>query len=348
YWPAYCGKKLVGFSRAYAWGLDNGTVVAPNTSLAIKIFDPETLVEDKTATLNLGPVALDKIVNICNDFKGHLVACTGGEGGAQSDVYYWTSIDAAPVHLGTLPEPVYTNTHNEDCSKFIQVAGDITANALISYSPKFTATGDHIVVPVNGGVMDANYTTISTGYNVMTSGYFQMIAFYGADLSTSSYTVGFNEGGAPKVSYFNANGTELYTATIGLNGVPFTAEAGGATAWWAQGGVSHKKGGARRPFVCAMTINGKQYTLALNGYDWRQKAKFTSADFKEFDTQSVLNHDFIRAYVNFDPTTGGGGNMANGYGGCACWTYDEENHVANLAIWYSLEGLATFRMTCYE
>lgn len=348
YWPAYCGKKLVGFSRSYAWGIDNGVSIAPNPSLAIKIFDPETLIEDKTATLNLGSLTVDKIVNICNDVKGHLIACTGGENGAQSDVYYWTAIDATPIHLGTLPEPVYTNSHNADCSKFIQVAGDITTKALISYSPKFTATGDHIVVPVNGGVMDTDYTTISTYHDVMVSGYFQMIAFYDADLITGSYAVGYNEGGIPKVGYCRATGGELYTSTINLNAVPFTAVAGGADKWWAGDGKSHGKGGARRPFVSAMTINGKQYMLALSGYDWRQKAKFTSADFKEFDTESILNHDFIRAELAFDSTTTGGGAMAYGYGGCACWTYDEETREANLAIWYSLEGLATFRLTCYE
>ncbi len=342
FFPAFCENYLVGFSRVYAWGNTNGASVSSNPNLAILVWDANTL-EPVNKTLNLGSLNVGQIVNICNDWKGHVVAATGGINGADSEVYYWTSLEAAPVKVGKLPTAVYTNTHEVDASMFIQVAGDITGDAAITYMPTKTAEGSHIVVKVRGGVMDQNYSTISTGYPSNDKAWFQMISLFGPG-DNANYIVGDTEGegnGSIKVYYNSHSGMTLYTMPAHLNGKPFTD----GVTWWSATGKSSNRGGSRRPFVMAMVVNDKEYSLVLTGYDWSNRSQMMTGDLQTY-TSDALCYDMRRYEIS---VIGAGGlNATDSFGGCGCWYWDQDAHEGHVAIWNGREGLATFLLSSYE
>ncbi len=340
--PAFCGDKIVGFSRVYAWGNTNGRVIPANPDLAFKVWDVNTL-EEVSDKLNLGSLQASQIVNITNDWKGHLVAATGGMAGAQSDIYYWTSLSDAPHHVGTLPNPVYTHAvHEVDASMFIQVAGDITADAVITYMPEKTATGDHQVVNVRGGAI-AGSRKISTGYPSNDKAWFQMISMFGTD-ENASYIVGETEGsgnGSVKAYFNNSIGLTVSVMPAHLNGKPFTD----GVVWWSGTGNVSSRGGSRRPFVMAMVINGKPYSLVLTGYAWSNRSQMMTGDFSEY-TGDALCYDFRR--LETEKYGAGGLDAQLSYGGAGCWYWDQENNEGRVAIWYGREGLATFLISSYE
>lgn len=342
FFPAFCGDYVVGFSRVYAWGNTNSASVAANPNLAILVWDANTL-EPVNKTLNLGSLNAGQIVNICNDWTGHVVAATGGLNGADSEVYYWTSLDAAPVKVGKLPTAVYTNSHQVDASMFIQVAGDITGDAVITYMPTKTAEGNHIVVKVRGGVMDQTYSTITTGYPSNDKAWFQMISLFGTG-DNANYLVGETEGegnGSVKVYYNSHSGMTLYTMPAHLNGKAFTD----GVTWWSATGKSSNRGGARRPFVMAMVINGKEYSLVLTGYDWSNRSQMMTGDLQTY-TGDALCYDMRR--LELAVIGAAGLNASDSFGGCGCWYWNDEAHEGHIAIWNGREGLATFLVSSYE
>lgn len=340
--PAFCGDKIVGFSRVYAWGNTNGVNIPANPSLAFKVWDVSTL-EESTAKLNLGPLTADKIVNITNDGVGHLIAATGGMNGAESEVYYWTSLDAAPIRVGRLEQPVYTHTsHEVDASMFIQVAGDITGEAVISYMPTKTATGNHIAVNVHGGAI-AESKTISSGYPSNDKAWFQMISFFGTDYN-SNYLVGDTEGegnGSVRVYNNSASGVTNSVMPAYLNGVPMSD----GIQWWSATGKSGGRGGSRRPFVMAMNINGMDYSLVLTGYDWTTRSQMMTGDFSRF-----INDDLTYDMRRYETAQLGGGglNGITSFGSAGCWYWNADANEGRVAIWNSREGLATFLISSYE
>lgn len=339
--PAFCGDNLVGFSRVYAWGNTNGVTIAPNHSLAFKVWDVNTL-EPVSATLNLGNLSPSDIVNITNDWNGHLVAATGGLNGAQSDVYYWTSLSDAPRHVGTLPSPVYTNTHEVDGSMFIQVAGDITGDALITYMPVKTATGDHVVVSVRSGSISGS-RTLSSGYPSNDQAWFQMISMFGTD-ENANYIVGETEGtgnGSVKAYYNSSNGMTLSTMPAYLNGKAFSD----GVVWWSATGHVSLRGGSRRPFVMAMMINGKEYSLVLTGYSWSNRSQMMTGNFSEY-LDDALCYDMRRYQTS---KIGSGGLDAQlSFGSAGCWYWDADTNQGRVAIWNGREGMATFIISSYE
>ena len=342
FFPAFCGENIIGFSRVYAWGNTSGASVPANPSLAMLVWDAATLAP-VNKSLNLGSLNVGEIVNICNDWKGHVVAATGGVNGAESEVYYWTSLESAPVKVGKLPTPVYTNTHEVDASMFIQVAGDITGDAIITYMPTKTADGEHVAVKVRGGTMDQTYSTIKSGYPSNDKAWFQMISLFGCD-DNANYLVGDTEGegnGSVKVYYNSHSGMTLYTMPAHLNGKPFTDGA----AWWSSTGKSSNRGGARRPFVMAMVINGKEYSLVLTGYDWSNRSQMMSGDLQTY-TGDVLSYDMRR--LENQVIGAAGLNATDSFGGCGCWYWNDEAHEGHVAIWNGREGLATFLVSSYE
>ena len=341
FFPAFCGDRLVGFSRVYAWGNNNGRNIAPDHSLAFKVWDATTL-ESTGETLNLGSLSPAEIVNITNDWKGHLVAATGGLLGKPSDIYYWTSLSAAPVKVGTLPQPVYTSSHEVDASMFIQVAGDITADAVVTYMPTKTSNGEHVAVSItSGNISDSRI--ISTGYPSNDKAWFQMISLFGTD-NNAPMLVGETEGegnGSVHAYLLNSSGSLLSVMPAHLNG----REMSDGIAWWSGTGNTSLRGGARLPFVMAMMINGKPYSLVLTGYHWRARASMMSQDLATF-IDDDLSYDFCRYEMSVLGAAGGDFQMT--YGGAGCWYWDDENHIGRIAIWYGREGLATFLVSNYE
>lgn len=342
FFPAFCGDKIVGFSRVYAWGNTNGVSIPANPSLAFKVWDVSTL-EESSAKLNLGPLTADRIVNITNDGVGHLIAATGGMNGAESEIYYWTSLDAAPVRVGKLSQPVYTHpTHQVDASMFISVAGDITGDAVISYMPSKTVNGEHVAVSVRGGAIESERTVI-TGYPSNDKSWFQMISFFSPD-NNSNYLVGETEGdgnGSVKVYNNSASGVTNSVMPAYLNGVPMSD----GIQWWSATGKSGGRGGSRRPFVMAMNVNGKEYSLVLTGYDWTTRSLMMTGDFSKF-----INDDLTYDMRRYETALLGGGglNATTSFGSAGCWYWDADANVGYVAIWNGREGLATFLISSYE
>lgn len=341
FFPAFCGNRVVGFSRVYAWGNNNGRSIAPDHSLAFKVWDAETL-EPVDETLNLGSLSPSDIVNIANDWVGHIVAATGGLNGKASDLYYWTSLSSAPVKVGALPTPVYTNSHEVDASMFIQVAGDITTDAVVTYMPTKTSSGDHVAVTVSGGAITES-RTISTGYPSNDQAWFQMISLFGTD-SSSQFLVGETEGegnGSTKAYLCSGAGSLLSVMPAHMNGRAMSD----GIVWWSGTGNVSKRGGSRVPFVMAMVLNGKPYSLVLGGYHWRTASMMMSQDMSEFIADD-LSHDFCK--YEMSKTGGAGGDFQLSFGSAGCWYWDEENHIGRVAIWAGREGLATFFVSNYE
>ncbi len=343
FYPAFCGDKIVGFSRVYAWGNTNGRNIAPNHSLAFKVWDVATL-EEVNTTLNLGSLSPSDIVNITNDWTGHVVAATGGLNSKPSELYYWTSLEAAPVKVGTLPVPVYTHTvHEVDASMFIQVAGDITSDAVVTYMPTKTSTGDHVAVNVRGGSIDQNYRTITTGYPSNDQAWFQMISMFGTD-DRANYLVGETEGtgnGSVKAYYNTFTNMTIATMPAYLNGKPFSD----GIAWWAATGATSSRGGSRRPFVMAMMVNGKEYSLVLTGYAWEYRSQMMTGDFSAY-IGDALCYD-MRKYQQAQIGSAGLDAQLS-FGSVGCWYWDDDAHEGRVAIWNGREGLATFLISSYE
>lgn len=340
FFPAFSGDKIVGFSRVYAWGNSQKGFPA-NPALAFKVWDANTL-EPVNATLNLGSLNAGEIVNITNDWVGNIVCATGGVNGAPSAAYYWTSLDAAPVKIGDLPQPVYFNTHNVDAAMFIQVAGDITKQAVISYMGQRGATGEHVAVNVVNGQVQ-NSKTITTGYPSNDRSWFQMISFFGTD-NASNYLVGETEGdgnGSVRVYYNTSSGMTASVMPAYLNGKPFSD----GVTWWSATGKSGGRGGCRRPFVMAMNINGKDYSLVLTGYDWSYRSQMMTGDFSEY-TGDALCYD-MRKY-SMAKIGAAGLNGITSFGSAGCWYWDADNNQGRIAIWNGREGLATFIVSSYE
>lgn len=336
---AFCGPEhVVGFSRVYAWEGTGGT----DTSLAFKVWDAKTL-EETNLSVNLGPLSPGQIVNVTSDWKGHMVAATGGLNNAPSDIYYWTSVDAAPVKVGTLPVPVYFNSHALDANCAIAVAGDITADAAISYLAPRSPNGDHNVAYVRSGEIAGN-TVITTGYPSNDRSYTQMISLFGPD-ENASYLVGDTEGekqnGSVKVYYQTAAGLTLGTMPAYMNGLNYTD---GITCWVATG-CYLERGGGRRPFVMAMQLNGKDYSLVLTGYDWDNFNVMMNGDMTEF-IQDALTYDNRRYMTDLMGAAGFATHWS--YGSCGTWYWDDEKKEGKVATWMGRATLSTFMMHCYE
>lgn len=344
--PAFCeDNKLVGFSRMYAWGnTDENGAPAPaaDLSLAFKVWDATTL-ELLNETVNLGSLAPGQIVNITNDSKGHMVAATGAVNSGESEVYYWTSLAAAPVKVGKLPVPVYFNSHSLDANLAIEVVGDITGDAAISYIAQRSATGEHNIVYVRGGQI-ASSKVISTGYPSNDASYFQMISLFSPD-ENSAYLIGDGEGtrdnGSIKGYYQTAAGLTVNDMFRYHNGVDFTD---GVTCW-SQTGVYGLRGGARRPHMMAMNMNGKDYALCVTGYDWENFTVMMNGDMTEF-INDVLTYDMRSYFISLVGSAGFA--TAWGFGGNGTWYWDDEAKEGKVAVWFGRMGMFTYRIHCYE
>lgn len=340
----FCGEKLVGFSRIYGWGTAD---VTPNADYAIKVWDAATLQE--SGTLNLGTeVKTTNIINVTNDSKGHLVAATGGLNGAESKVYYWTSLTEAPKCVGTLAKPAYTSSVSYEGAMFIQVVGDITGDAAISYLNQKTSDGQFEVAYVRGGAITTS-KTITTGYPSNEGPQeWQMISLYD-ETENSNYLVGLSQGEVVNGSIFgyykSQSGQLLGTMGNYMNGKTYTDGVG---AWINMGNKLSRPGG-RRPFMMAMTFNGKRYSECLNGYDWDNYNMFmdeTMSMMYYSNALSALTHD-LRKYT--ESVRGSAGISAGwSFGSTGCWCWNQEENIGYVAIWQGREGMATFRVTSYQ
>lgn len=353
--PSFCGKdNLVIFSRRYAWG-DSGSdnpknAMVADPSNAFKVYDRVTLQE--SGSLNLGGIAPADVVAVASDWVGNMVAAVGRKASGKTDFYYWTAPDAAPVHAGTANVSVEIGNHDTDAGSYINVAGDITGDALIAASAPRDNEGSHYKFVVRNGQVRTEPQIIKTGHSSNDKAWFQMISFFGPE-ENAPYLVGDTEDNAPEDNgqirvYLNSstgkNRASMDYHTSGVNG--WHHDDG--EDWWSRSGKWLSRGGGRRPSVNAMVINGMPYSYFTTGTDWRNRGILMDQEFK--------------AVINMYPTFGFGNCtreknpnkeeasiwLPYSFGCMADWMYDEEEQEGYVAVWSDRFGLNTFKLTCYE
>src|SRR5690606_35774060 len=104
--------------------------------------------------------------------------------------------------------------------------------------------------------------------------------------------------------------------------------------WWVGTGVSTARYGGRSPVVSGMVINGKSYAVITSGTAWWHAAAVMQTDLQ------TLAHQNLNIATSV--------NRGWSYGSWVDWCYDEEAKEGHLAIWFSREGLRTYKLTCFE
>jgi len=354
--PAFCGKdKIVVFSRRFAWG-DTGSAgakyaMSPNHTYAFMVYDVKTL--DRAGSLNLGGISPGEVVAVASDWIGNMVAAVGRKESGKTDFYYWTSVDAEPKHIGTVPFTIDISDNETDAGSYINVAGDITTNAVIAASAPRTDKGQHYKFGVYRGVIDPEYKIIETGHSALDKNQFQMISFFGT-ADNDPYLVGDTEdigkdSGQIQVYLNNSNGTNRGYADYyktWFNG----AVADDGDAWWSRSGQWLNRNGGRRPTVHAMVLNGKPYSYFTTGTEWRVRGILCD--------QSL--NDLVPGYPNFSfglctrdkhpdkDKKEGGIYIKDSFGCMADWYFDDEAQEGYVAVWSDRWGMNMFHITCFE
>lgn len=324
---AYCGHDhIVLMAAQYSDPqFDNPDLKVQDESLSFKVFNASDL--SQAGNLNIGSFKLSEIRTITSDWNGVLVALVNTNG--TSALYYWTSYSSAPKLVGQLPELMGTATNG---SNYLQVAGDIFGQANVTTGAGADADGSHYMIHIeNGSITDTQI--ITTGYASNDCNGFQMISPLKPE-PNSSYLVGDGEGGSNTNNTIRvyANTYKGATKVIMPNVLQNIWES-----WWVGTGASLARGGARRPYVSAMYINGKYYAAIMNGTAW-----WWHNDIAEID-------DLLTRVNNGDGTAGAFSvNCAWSFGGSCDWYYDPEIKEAYWVHYVDRYGMSTVRLTCYE
>lgn len=353
--PAFCGKdKIVVFSRRYAWG-DTGAAgakyaMAADPAHAFLVYDVRTL--EQSGSLNLGSIKSSEVVAVTSDWAGNMVAAVGRKAGGKTDFYYWTSPDAAPEHIGTTDAVVDISINETDAGSYINVAGDITTNAVIATSAPRTDKGQHYKFHAYRGVLEPTYEVIETGRSELDQSQFQMISYYGTS-DSDPYIVGdtspngSEDNGQVKIAINNFDGSvraECDYHPTWYNG----AFHDDGEQWWSRSGKWLSRNGARRPTVHAMVLNGKEYAYFTTGTDWRMRALMTDTGFST-GYLGYPTFGFGLCTKDKHPTHKDGGMWLNQSLGCmADWYFDDEAQEGYVAVWTDRWGMNMFYITCYE
>lgn len=319
---AYCGHNhVVLLARQYSDPrFDDPSMNVPNEQLALKVFNAVDF--SQAGNLNIGSIEISSIRAITSDWNGVLVAAVNKGGSA--DLYYWTSPTVAPKLYAHINENICSST---DGSNYLQITGDIFAQANITTGGVRGAKGEHYMIHVENGQV-TNTQTISSGYPSDDCGGFQMISAIRTDLN-SSYVVGDNEGSGNNTLRVYANTYSGKTKVIMPNVLQSDWQQ-----WWVGTGSSLARGGARRPYVSSMYINGKYYVALMLGTGW-----WWHNDIAELDDLHARVTGTTVAYST---------NCAWSFGGSCDWYWDPELKEAYWVGYTDRYGMYSVRLTCYE
>ncbi len=323
---AFCGQEhLVLLARQYSDPHFDSGVQPSVPEYSVKVFTRDQL--NYVGDLNVGSIALNSIRAISSDINGVLVAtvCTG----SGVDFYYWKSYSETPISLGHISE---TGCCNVDGSNYVQITGDIFTEANIAVNAARGPEGNHYMIHVENGKL-GNVHLISTGYSSGDGNAFQMISPIRTD-ENSSYIVGDND---PRVYADNDNNTlRVYANTFSGKTkatMPNVLQNDWQT-WWVGTGAKLSRGGARRPYVSSMLINGKHYSALMLGTGW-----WWHNDIAETEN---LHNRVLGASIAFDT------NCGWSFGGSCDWYWDEDKKEAYWAVYADRYGAIVTRLTCYE
>lgn len=339
--PAFCGHDhIVVFARAYA--------LAGQPDKAFKVFDPATL--DAKGTLNLGGINPADVVTVASDWHGNMIAAVGRKTTGKSDLYIWTSPDAAPVLLGSTHVSVEVDSNPDNAASYLSVAGDLTGNAVIAFGGPRDDAGTHYKYNVYGGQLNSDYKTIETGYSSKDQFQFQMISYFGVK-DSDSYLVG-----DCKVSdksdkmedevaiYVNAANGDRLAAADYYNTAYNGWNHDNGDGWWQRSGQTMKRMGARRPTVHAMYINGLYYAFWTTGSIYTMRTLITDRNLDQYYTD-------YGCFWGFGKTTQAMTGSVNswqrdGYGPMADWYFDDETQHGYIALWIDRVGMVMFELSC--
>lgn len=205
-----------------------------------KLFDRETGAS-VSGKLNIEGTA-GMPASLANDSEGNMIGVVN-TGGA-SVIYKWTAVDAAPVQVVSLP--------GINATKETRIRGDINGDAYITATAPQGPNGDHYRFKVTDGVVDPNYTVISTGLKSNDGAWVQTLSAVDATENTIYYIADpFNTSSADMTSnmYYMKNGV-----VTGFNGpVGWPDYPPGASNW----------GHYTNETVHAFRFNGGIYALAV-------------------------------------------------------------------------------------
>lgn len=312
---AYCGDNIVLLSRDYV-------ASDPTSPHCIKVVNKTTL--EPAAALNLGSISVVDLKVITSDYKGNCVGLvvTGG----QTEFFYWKTPADAPRSVGSINVDMASAAGSSN----FQVAGDITTAAWITALAPRGANGEHYRIKVTGGSLASDYSTVATGYSSSDCNGSQMISPLD-DSDRPSYIVGDAEGTAGA-----ANSVHAYINSPG--GATVSAMPGYwqniLQSWWIGTGFATFRGCS--PFVSALPINGKTYTVVTSGSNWWFVAAVLSADLQQL------------AHINLNIALDTGTSRGWSNGEWVDWYWNDNANEAYMAVWFERIGLYTYKMTCFE
>lgn len=339
--PAFCGHdNIVVFARAYAL---NG-----QPDKAFRVLDPYTL--EAKGELNLGSINPAEIVAVASDWEGNMIAAVGRKVTGKSDIFVWTSPDEKPELIGSTHTSIEVSEDNDNAASYINVAGDLTGDAVIAFGGPRDADGTHYKYKVSGGKLNSDYKVIKTGYSSEDQYKFQMISYFGID-DADPYLVG---------DCHVSNRSDTFEDEVGVylnnpDGSPRAYaeyynpayngwEQDNGDSWWQRTGQTMKREGGRRPTVHAMHINDRDYAFWTTGSIDRVRTLITDRYFSEYYTD-------YGCFWCFGKTTGAMTGSAyswqrDGYGPMADWYFDEKTQHGFIALWVDRVGLIMFEISC--
>ncbi len=326
---AFCGHDhFVIVARQYTDPyFDNPDLKIINNELGIKVFNVADA-SQSDIRLNTGSINVQMIRAITSDWNGNMVAIVPV--GNTTDIFAWTKPTDAPRLIANV---AYNMGMATDGSNYIQACGDIFGTCNLTAGAQRGVDGNHYYIHLeNGAIVDQQ--VISTGYSSGDCGGFQMISML-SDQPGSDYVIGDSEGvaGQGNTMRVYVNTFAGKTKTIMPNVLQSTG-SGGFHDWWVGTGGSLSRGGARRPYVSAMPINGKPYVMLLSGTAWW----YCNVILDAADLHSRV------AGAEKDYSTNAGWS----FGASGDWYYDASTHVGYWLGYSDRYGVYYFKFTCYE
>jgi len=319
---AFCGHdNIVLLAHQYSnpqFGDPSLNVV--DESMSLKVFKASDF--SQAGNLNIGSLNISNIRAITSDWNGVLVAVVNNGGSA--DLYYWTSPTDSPKQLGHVNENICAAV---DGSSYVQVAGDIFSQANITCNGNRNKTGDHYMIHLENGQI-ASTELIQSGYPSDDSNGFQMISPLKGE-PKSSYVMGDVEGNGNNTLKVYANTYSGKTKVIMPNVLQNDWQQ-----WWVGTGSNLARTGGRRPYVSAMYINGKYYSVVMLGTGWWWHNDIVEID----DLHTRVTGTSMAFSVN----------CAWSFGGSSDWYWDPELKEAYWVGYTDRYGMFSFRLTCYE
>lgn len=321
---SFCGHdKIVILARQYSDPhFDNPALAVQNKDLSVRVFNRDDLTP--AGNLNVGSIDVRNMRAISSDWNGVMVASVLN--GSTTDLYMWKSPSDNPTLLASLPVNCCPNV---DGDNYVQIAGDILGTANITAPGARGPKGAHYVFHFENGQL-TDTQNIESGYSSGDSNGFQMISPVSPS-AKPDYVIGDCEGSgnnAIKVYYnTNAGATKTIMPNVLQNDYH---------AWWVGTGASLLRTGARRPYVSSIDMNGKSYTMLLNGTHWW------------FCQTMVETSDLHTRIPGADCCNSCGAGLAWSFGQTGDHYWDQASHTGYWICWSDRDGLYVQKITCYE